>query len=322
MRRRIIIPLAAAAAALFAFAALAQEGDTPAAAAFEALSAELETLNQRAMRERTVDGKLDAVAEMEKMLLDFRGSYPDSPEAWEATFQLGMLKYSTATLTQDANSYDGAVKFLNEYVANGSGGHEKNAYAHYYLGESYKGMGKYDDAEAEYKTVLSAFSDVDQRLTQFTQMNLDDLGTQRRLAVGREPIDFEVTSIKGEKLSPDNYKGKVLLLDFWATWCGPCKIDMPHVKKVYSKYNKKGFEIVGISLDRSREALDNYIAKNSITWPQYFDGKYWNNNVATQYGVKSIPATYLIDKKGKIRYKSLRGPQLERAVEKLLAEEG
>jgi peroxiredoxin len=95
---------------------------------------------------------------------------------------------------------------------------------------------------------------------------------------------------------------------------------MPNVIKVYDKYNEKGFEIVGISLDRSRDDFNRYLKTNEMTWPQFFDGKYWQNEVATLYGIKSIPATYLIDKKGNIRYKSLRGRQLEVAVEELLAE--
>ena len=112
----------------------------------------------------------------------------------------------------------------------------------------------------------------------------------------------------------------MLLIDFWATWCGPCKQEMPNVKRIYSKYNKKGFEIVGISLDRSRSDLDQYIEKYGITWPQFYDGKFWRNDVAVKYNVQSIPATYLVDKKGNIRYKSLRGDQLEAAIKKLLEE--
>ena len=116
------------------------------------------------------------------------------------------------------------------------------------------------------------------------------------------------------------YKGKVLLIDFWATWCGPCVAEMPNVKNIYSKFHPQGFEIVGISLDQSRDRLDQYIKSNQIAWPQYFDGKWWNNDVAVRYGIKSIPTTILVDKSGKIRFKSVRGKQLENAVQQLLAE--
>ena len=95
---------------------------------------------------------------------------------------------------------------------------------------------------------------------------------------------------------------------------------MPNVIKVYDKYNGKGFEIVGISLDRNRDSFDRYIEKYDMSWPQFYDGKYWQNEVAKLYGINSIPATYLIDKKGNIRYKHIRGRRLEVAVKELLAE--
>ncbi len=319
MKKRIIIPLILAVVAIGAMMAFAQGGGSP-TAAYEAVSVELDALNKKAQRERTMDGKMAVIKKIEGKLIGFRKDYPDTPEAADAGFQLGMLKHSVAGLTQNAKLYKEAVTYLAAFVANTDNARNKVAYAHYYLAESYKGLGKFDDAQGEYQLVINQYGDVNPQLTRFTRTNLADLDTQRRLAVGAEPLAFEVTSITGEKLSPAQYKGKVLLLDFWATWCGPCKADMPHVKKVYDKYNKKGFEIVGISLDRSRESLDKYIAQNNIRWPQYFDGKYWNNDIATDYGVKSIPATYLIDRKGKIRYKSLRGRQLEKAVEELIAE--
>jgi peroxiredoxin len=308
--------------AVLAVSALTVFAQGDAASDYQTLSRDLEALNQRAMRESTMQGRLDILAEIKDKLTAFREKHPDTPEAADAGFQLGMVAHSVAMLKQDPSLYSEAVQYLSRYALSQDNPREKVAYAHYYLAEAYKGMSKFDDAQAEYQQVLNEFNDVNPKLTQFARMNLADLETQRKLSVGSEPIDFEVKSISGQTLSPDQYKGKVLLLDFWATWCAPCKAEMPNVKKVYQKYNPKGFEIVGISLDRSRQALDNYISQNNIEWPQYFDGKYWNNDIAQQYGVRSIPATYLIDKKGKIRYKSLRGRQLEKAVERLLDEEG
>lgn len=244
----------------------------------------------------------------------FRTKYPKTPEALDAAFQLGAM-YS------GMQDYKKSETYLAEFVRTAdSTQHEKLGYAHYYLAEAYKNNGKYDLAEGEYKLILKEFSDVNPRLTSYVQTSLASLGSERKLGIGGEPIHFAVTSIKGEKLSPAAYKGKVLLIDFWATWCGPCIAEMPNVKNVYTKYHSKGFEIVGISLDQSRDKLDKYIASQEIAWPQYFDGKYWNNDIAVSYGIKSIPATFLVDKKGKIRYKSLRGRQLETAVAELLAE--
>jgi peroxiredoxin len=95
---------------------------------------------------------------------------------------------------------------------------------------------------------------------------------------------------------------------------------MPNVVRVHKKFNREGFEIIGISLDSDREALEKFIKTYDMTWPQYFDGKGWQNGLAEQYRVRAIPATYLIDKKGKIRYRSLRGAELESAVERLINE--
>jgi thiol-disulfide isomerase/thioredoxin len=288
-------------------------GDTS-AEVYEKLIKEVEALSQQAMSQTSPEEQMRIFGEMQALLLAFRAKYPDTPESLDAGFQLGAMNYSV-------QYYGEAQKYLNEFVSKAPASErQKMAYAHFYLAEAYKGDGKYDEAEKEYKTVLSEYSNVNPRLTQFVQNNMAMLGTERKTAVGGEPLPFTVTSLTGEKLSPEQYRGKVLLIDFWATWCGPCIAEMPNVKRVYDKYHGKGFEIVGISLDQSRDRLDAYIEQNNIQWPQYFDGKWWNNDVATIYGIKSIPATLLVDRDGKIRYKSLRGKQLESAVEKLVAE--
>jgi thiol-disulfide isomerase/thioredoxin len=287
---------------------------TSATDVYQKLTAEIETLGEQANRAVNPDEKIQILEGIVTKLEAFRAKYPDTPEALDATFQLGGMR---AGMQQ----FDQAEKYLAEFIKKAdSSEHEKLAYAHYYLAETYKAAGKYDAAEAEYKLVTRDFADVNPRLTQVVQMQLDGMMTERKLAIGSEPVAFDVKGIKGERLSPAAYKGKVLLIDFWATWCGPCIQEMPNVKSIYSKYHDKGFEIVGISLDQQREKLDRYIESQGIAWPQYFDGKWWNNDVAVSYGVKSIPTTILVDRKGKIRYKSLRGKQLETAVEQLLAE--
>lgn len=130
--------------------------------------------------------------------------------------------------------------------------------------------------------------------------------------------DFNEKDLTGAPLSISGLKGKVVLVDFWATWCGPCVAELPNVLAAYSKYHDKGFEIVGISLDRSEDALKNFIKEKSMTWPQYFDGKAWDSKLGKQYGVTSIPATYLIGQDGTIVAKNLRGPALEAELARLL----
>jgi len=282
--------------------------------AYAVLTAELEELQKSIRTERSQQGKMDILDRMTLILSEFIDQYPGTPEAYLASFEAGIIYFSIQQPQK-------AVRYLESFVSKAKDApRDKRAYGHYYLAEAYKQLGEFDDAEGLFKVVIAEYGEVDARLTQAAQQSLAMMASDRKLAIGGTPIPFDVKDIKGVPLSPEKYKGKVLLLDFWATWCAPCRQEMPNVKNVYKKYNKKGFEIVGISLDRSRGDLDRYIEQNKIPWPQYFDGKYWQNEVAVIYGISSVPATYLIDKKGKIRYKSLRGAQLERAVKELLAE--
>ena len=126
---------------------------------------------------------------------------------------------------------------------------------------------------------------------------------------------------KGRDLKLTQYRGKALLVNFWASWCGACKKEMPNVIKTYNKYKDQGFEVLGISLDDKKSALDSYLKEKNITWRQFFDGKGWKNDIAQQYNISSIPATFLLDKKGIIRAVDLRGELLEKQIEKILKEE-
>ena len=142
---------------------------------------------------------------------------------------------------------------------------------------------------------------------------------QASLIEGSKFPDFEEKDVAGKPLSVGNYKGKVVLVDFWATWCPPCRAELPNVIKTYENYHSKGFEIIGISLDQSEEKLTSFTKEKSMPWQQYFDGKGWGNKLAGKYGIQSIPATYLLDRAGKIIGKGLRGEDLETAVSKALA---
>lgn len=142
---------------------------------------------------------------------------------------------------------------------------------------------------------------------------------QESLAVGSKFPDFSEKDIHGKPLSIANYKGKVVLVDFWATWCGPCIGELPNVLSAYEKHHKNGFEIVGISLDKDLDKLKSFIEEKKMPWQQYFDGLVWENKLAGKYGVVGIPATYLLDGTGTIIGKDLRGESLEQAVAAALA---
>jgi thiol-disulfide isomerase/thioredoxin len=143
---------------------------------------------------------------------------------------------------------------------------------------------------------------------------------QESLVPGSVFPDFAETDLVGKALSVASRKGKVLLLDFWATWCPPCRAELPNVIATYQKHHDKGFEIIGISLDDDRAKLDEFLKQQEgMTWPQYFDGQRWGNKLAGKYGVEAIPFTVLIGPDGKIIGKDLRGEDLENAVAKAVA---
>jgi peroxiredoxin len=140
--------------------------------------------------------------------------------------------------------------------------------------------------------------------------------------IGTEPKPIEAKGMDGKPISLADYKGKVLLIDFWATWCGPCVVEMPNVIDTYQKHHDRGFDILGISLDSDEQAVKDFLEEHGMTWRQHYDGGGWKNEIAVLYGVQSIPKTYLLDQEGKIRAMGLRGEALGRAVEKLLARSG
>ncbi len=158
--------------------------------------------------------------------------------------------------------------------------------------------------------------------------NMDDiiasiekqLAAEAALAVGKVFPAIAEQDLDGKPLSLAAHKGKVVLVDFWATWCGPCVAELPNVLAAYEKYHGKGFEIVGISLDKEKDALTTFIADKKMTWQQYFDGQGWENKLSQEFGISSIPATFLLDKEGMIVAKDLRGDELEKELAKLLNE--
>lgn len=140
------------------------------------------------------------------------------------------------------------------------------------------------------------------------------------LCAGNEPYPFEVIAMSGRKVALADYKGKVVLLDFWSSWNPDSETLMPDTIKAYDKYNPDGFEIIGIVLDTERPMVEKVIKDDNMRWEHFFDGKGFSNEIGVMYGISMPPMNILIDKKGVIRYKKVYGDRLVKAVEELLKE--
>ncbi len=185
--------------------------------------------------------------------------------------------------------------------------------------------GSYEPAKQLYAALVKAAAKSDNQRLAMPAREIGSAGLTRLDLLGSKPKIEGTVFGADAKLDWAQYRGKIVLLDFWATWCGPCMQELPNVKRVYEKYHNDGFEVVGITLDDDKDRLAQFLDRERLPWPTLFEDdpeKHGFEGVplVKTFGIDGIPATYLFDRNGKIVSISARGEDLEAQVKKLLAE--
>ncbi|MBN2414234.1 redoxin domain-containing protein [bacterium] len=176
---------------------------------------------------------------------------------------------------------------------------------------------RYDLSLPELKDRVAAFSGTAKNTIYYDLLE-KSIAVLETVDIGKTAPEFEMENPDGKMIKLSDFRGKYLLIDFWASWCGPCRQENPNVVKLYKEVQGKDFDILGVSLDNSREAWLKGIEEDGLIWNHVSDVKYWDNRVAKLYGVNSIPHTVLLDKEGVIIAKNLRGEELRAKVMELL----
>jgi len=146
----------------------------------------------------------------------------------------------------------------------------------------------------------------------------DKIEVLNKVEVGQPAPDFTLNTTEGVPLSLSSFKGKVVVVDFWASWCGPCRRENPNMVKMYNEVHEKGVEFLGVSLDKDKDKWLKAIEDDGLIWNHVSDLKYWNSEAAKLYGINGIPATLVIDQKGNIVAKKVFGEELKAVIDKLI----
>ena len=185
------------------------------------------------------------------------------------------------------------------------------------MGRALERGNKSELAAKAYRTVVHAIADSDDERLATLRETLE--GAIRRLTLLGNPMELSGATVDGSPFDWESYRGKVVLVDFWATWCGPCRAEMPNVRRAYALYHNRGFDVIGVSLDRNRQTLEKYLQQEQLPWSTLHEPEAEGKHpVAQYYGIMAIPTVFLVDRKGKVVSLRARGEELNRLLEELL----
>lgn len=276
-------------------------------------------------KELATENKSEELESLVQKATDFVRLFPKYKRVDEVYYYLGNALVRLDRVQEGITVFEALYKELPDarYVAPGL----------LELGLAYDKLSQHDKADAAFKNLIEhkkygtrsqakiaqkiLEQNRSERKGQLPNQAQPSLGNPKADLVGKPAPVFKVKDLKGKELSLEKYRGQVVLLDFWATWCGPCIAELPNVQKTYQKYKDKKFQIIGISLDRSLTALDTFLKGNDLPWVHYWDDE---GTISSQYRVTAIPSMFLIDGKGVIHTTDLRGAKLEKAVDALVKE--